>query len=68
MLTCITCTKQQVDDEGQEMGARGSKDAVKNLTTQVVLFKILYIVWFYFLFLFFLTVFGLVNIIKTNTL
>ncbi|KAJ0719500.1 hypothetical protein HanLR1_Chr08g0282451 [Helianthus annuus] len=53
MLTCITCTKQQVDDEGQEMGARGSKDAVKNLTTQVVLFKILYIVWFYFLFLFF---------------
>uniref|UniRef100_A0A251U6I6 Uncharacterized protein n=1 Tax=Helianthus annuus TaxID=4232 RepID=A0A251U6I6_HELAN len=34
MLTCITCSKQQVDDEGQEMGARGSKDAVKNLTTQ----------------------------------
>ncbi|KAJ0764821.1 putative brevis radix (BRX) domain, transcription factor BREVIS RADIX domain-containing protein [Helianthus annuus] len=34
-ITCITCSKQQVDDEGQEMGARGSKDAVKNLTTQL---------------------------------
>lgn len=32
MLTCITCSKQQVDDEGDEMGR---KDAVKNLTTQV---------------------------------
>ncbi|KAI3821945.1 hypothetical protein L1987_09521 [Smallanthus sonchifolius] len=35
MLTCITCSKQQVDDEGEEMRARGGKDAVKNLTTQM---------------------------------
>ncbi|KAL8216498.1 hypothetical protein R6Q57_023335 [Mikania cordata] len=35
MLTCISCSKQQVDDEGDETGARGSKDAVKNLTTQM---------------------------------
>ncbi|KAI3823774.1 hypothetical protein L1987_05215 [Smallanthus sonchifolius] len=30
MLTCITCSKQQVDDEREEIGAR----AVKNLTAQ----------------------------------
>ncbi|KAL4592922.1 hypothetical protein LXL04_005929 [Taraxacum kok-saghyz] len=38
MLTCITCSKQQVDDGGEEVGARGTpatKDAVKNLTTQM---------------------------------
>ncbi|XP_024986046.1 protein Brevis radix-like 1 isoform X1 [Cynara cardunculus var. scolymus] len=35
MLTCITCSKQQVDDEGEEVGARGNKDAVKTLTTQM---------------------------------
>lgn len=35
MLTCITCSKQQVDDEGDEIGARGGKDAVKSLTTQM---------------------------------
>ncbi|KAJ9556273.1 hypothetical protein OSB04_010887 [Centaurea solstitialis] len=35
MLTCITCSKQQVEDEGDEMGARGNKDAVKTLTTQM---------------------------------
>lgn len=38
MLTCITCSKQQVDDGGEEVGARGTpatKDAVKTLTTQM---------------------------------
>ncbi|MFS8002845.1 hypothetical protein Hanom_Chr13g01206881 [Helianthus anomalus] len=35
MLTCITCSKQQVEDEGEDVMARRSKDAVKNLTTQV---------------------------------
>ncbi|KAL7597074.1 protein Brevis radix-like 1 [Lactuca sativa] len=38
MLTCITCSKQQVDDGGEEVGARGApatKDAVKTLTTQM---------------------------------
>lgn len=35
MLTCITCSKQQVEDEGEDVGARGNKDAVKNLTSQM---------------------------------
>ncbi|KAM0046476.1 putative brevis radix (BRX) domain, transcription factor BREVIS RADIX domain-containing protein [Helianthus debilis subsp. tardiflorus] len=35
MLTCITCSKQQVEDEGEDVRARRSKDAVKNLTTQM---------------------------------
>nr|GEU48418.1 hypothetical protein [Tanacetum cinerariifolium] len=32
MLTCITCSKQKVEDEGEEVGARGN---VKNLTSQM---------------------------------
>ncbi|KAF5815493.1 hypothetical protein HanXRQr2_Chr03g0123701 [Helianthus annuus] len=38
MLTCITCSKQQIEDGGEEVGARGtpsSKETVKSLTAQV---------------------------------
>ncbi|KAK9061548.1 hypothetical protein SSX86_018730 [Deinandra increscens subsp. villosa] len=39
MLTCITCSKQQIEDEGGEyVGARGTsstKETVKCLTTQI---------------------------------
>ncbi|MFS7922924.1 hypothetical protein Hanom_Chr03g00254741 [Helianthus anomalus] len=38
MLTCITCSKQQIEDGGEEVGARGtpsSKEPVKSLTAQV---------------------------------
>ncbi|XP_076886701.1 protein BREVIS RADIX-like [Bidens hawaiensis] len=38
MLTCITCSKQQIEDEKEEVGARGtasSKEAVKGLTAQI---------------------------------
>ncbi|KAI3692314.1 hypothetical protein L6452_32128 [Arctium lappa] len=38
MLTCITCSKQQIEDGGEEVGARGtpsSKEAVKSLTAQI---------------------------------
>ncbi|KAK1417822.1 hypothetical protein QVD17_26956 [Tagetes erecta] len=38
MLTCVTCSKQQIEDEGEEVGARGtrsSKEAVKSLTAQI---------------------------------
>ncbi|KAF5774280.1 putative brevis radix (BRX) domain-containing protein [Helianthus annuus] len=38
MLTCLTCSKQQIEDEGEEVGARGnasSKEAVKGLTAQI---------------------------------
>ncbi|PSS01306.1 Protein BREVIS RADIX like [Actinidia chinensis var. chinensis] len=38
MLTCITCSKQRVEEEGGEVGARGTpstKEAVKSLTAQI---------------------------------
>ncbi|CAI9284916.1 unnamed protein product [Lactuca saligna] len=38
MLTCITCSKQQIEDGGEEVGARGTpsgKEAVKSLTAQI---------------------------------
>lgn len=35
MLTCITCSKQRVED-GEEGPPPNTKDAVKTLTTQVL--------------------------------
>lgn len=40
MLTCITCSKQRLEDGEEDDTPRGTpstKDAVKSLTTQVLL-------------------------------
>ncbi|KAK9077784.1 hypothetical protein SSX86_006122 [Deinandra increscens subsp. villosa] len=38
MLTCITCSKQKIEDGGEEVGARGTpsgKETIKSLTVQI---------------------------------
>ncbi|XP_076935801.1 protein BREVIS RADIX-like [Bidens hawaiensis] len=38
MLTCITCSKQQIEDGGEEVAARGTpntKETIKSLTAQI---------------------------------